>query len=93
METETKKRRYTKAKGRAVGKYVKENYDTITIRTAKGKKERYRKMAKQLDLSLNRFLEECVETCIREHGPEWGITEGDLTEKSTPDPEDRVGGR
>lgn len=51
-----KKSRYTQAQNRATQKYIKENYDQITIRVPRGYKTIYKVMAAQQGKSLNQFI-------------------------------------
>lgn len=52
---------YTKASGRAVNKYIKNNYDQIMIRVPKGDRERYKEFAEQQGKSLNALIVELLE--------------------------------
>lgn len=57
---------YTKAANKAVQKYCKKNYDNITIRTSKGKREMYKAYAKSQGKSLNALIVELLEKEIKE---------------------------
>lgn len=53
---------YTKASGRAVNKYIKNNYDQIMIRVKKGDRERYKEFAEQQGKSLTALIVELLES-------------------------------
>lgn len=54
--TPKKKRKYSQAQNRATQKFIKENYDHITIRVPKGHKTIYKAFAAQQGKSLNQFI-------------------------------------
>lgn len=56
---------YTKASGKAVNKYIKNNYDQIMIRIPKGDRERYKAYAAEQGKSLNSFVIELIEEKIK----------------------------
>ena len=57
----------TKAKQRAVNKYMKENYDEIKVRTEKGQKDRIKAHAEARAESVNAFINRAIdETMARE---------------------------
>lgn len=49
-----------------VNEYQKEKYDRITVMAKKGKKEIYKKAAKEAGLSLSEFIMQCVDEKILE---------------------------
>lgn len=55
---------YTEAGKRATIKYVKENYDRLDLKMAKGKKEQYKLEATKVGLSLNAFVVQAIENEI-----------------------------
>ena len=52
---------YTKASGKAVNKYIKNNYDQIMIRVKKGDRERYKQFAESQGKSLNALIIDLIE--------------------------------
>jgi len=52
---------YTKASQKAVDKYVKNNYDNMTIRVPKGKKQVIQNLATSKGKSLNGFVNEAID--------------------------------
>jgi hypothetical protein len=53
---------------RAKNKWNKENYDQFLLTMPKGKKERYKKIANEYDMSLSAFILRAVEEKIeRDH--------------------------
>lgn len=56
---------YTKASGKAVNKYIKNNYDQIMIRVPKGDRERYKDFAAEQGKSLNSLVIELIEEKIK----------------------------
>lgn len=56
---------YSKASGKAVNKYIKNNYDQIMIRTPKGDRERYKEFAAEQGKSLNSLVIELIEEKIK----------------------------
>ena len=52
---------YTKATNKAVQKYCKTNYDNITVRTSKGKREMYKAYAESQGKSLNALIIELLD--------------------------------
>lgn len=52
---------YTEAQNRATQKYINKKYDTITVRPAKGTKDRWREEADKRNKSLNQFIVDTVE--------------------------------
>ena len=56
---------YTKASGKAVNKYIKNNYDQIMIRVPKGDRERYKDFAADQGKSLNSLVIELIEEKIK----------------------------
>lgn len=55
----------SEAQARAVAKYCKNNYDTVTIRFAKGEREKWKALATSQGLSINQFIVKSVEKEIR----------------------------
>lgn len=51
----------SKAQQRAVGKYMKENYDEIKVRVAKGTKERWKEAATAVGESMNQYIINAVD--------------------------------
>ena len=63
----------SKAQQKAVGKYMKENYDDIKIRVTKGRKEVYKNHAEDCDESLNKFITRAIEeTLERDRDKKYG---------------------
>ena len=61
--------RYTEAQKKASIKYLKDNTDSIQIRTPKGTKERWKDIAAMRGKSLNQLIIEAMEAEInRESG-------------------------
>lgn len=56
--------KYTEAQNKATQKYIKKAYDSITIRTQKGTKERWKSEATKNGKSLNQFIVDSVESKI-----------------------------
>ena len=54
----------SKAQQRAVSKYVKENYDRIEVKPAKGSKDRWKAAAEAEGKSLQQFIIDAVEAAI-----------------------------
>lgn len=55
-------RKYTQAQNKATQKYIKANYDTITVRVPHGKKEEYKAKADAAGKSLARFIIDAIES-------------------------------
>ena len=55
---------YTKAGQKAVDKYVKNNYDNLTIRVPKGRKAEIQSHAQSKGESLNEFVGKAVDQRI-----------------------------
>ena len=51
---------------KAKNKYKKENYDQIAVVVPKGKKEKYKEYADYMDVSLNAFIVDSIESAIEE---------------------------
>lgn len=47
---------YSQAQNKATQKYQKNNYERLTVRCKKGRKEEYEKLASALGLSLNQLI-------------------------------------
>lgn len=54
----------SKAQQRAVSKYMKENYDEIKVRVAKGKKDEIRARALAKGESVNAFINRIIEEAL-----------------------------
>ena len=54
-----------KANQRAVAKYVKNNYDDIKVRTAKGKRQLIQEHAEKRGESVNAFIKRAIEETIQ----------------------------
>ena len=52
---------YSKATNKAVQKYCKANYDNITVRVPKGKREVYKEYAESQGKSLNALIVELLD--------------------------------
>jgi len=48
--------KYSEAQNKATQRYIKNNYDTITVRMLKGKKDEYSELAKKKGVSLTRLI-------------------------------------
>lgn len=48
--------KYTEAQNRATQKYIRNNYDTITVRVPKEKRELYKAHAESKGISLNKLI-------------------------------------
>ena len=59
--------RYTEAQNRASQKYIKNHYDTYTLRLPKGDREKYKQYAESRGTSLSKLIVELLEQDIREH--------------------------
>ena len=57
--------KYTEAQKQASIKYLKENTDDIRIRVPKGKKEEYKQLAENNNMSLNALIIELLERKIK----------------------------
>ena len=55
---------YTKAGQKAVDKYVKANYDNLTIRVPKGRKAELQEHAKTHGESLNGFVNRAIDIVV-----------------------------
>lgn len=60
----------TKAQQRAVAKYMKNNYDELKIRVAKGDKERIKTHAESKGESINGFVKRAIDETIERDGAE-----------------------
>lgn len=60
----------TKAQQRAVAKYMKNNYDELKIRVAKGYKERIKTHAESKGESINSFVKRAIDETIERDGAE-----------------------
>ncbi len=52
---------YSEARNRATQKYVKANYERITLTCKKGKKEQYKRQAEHAGKSLNSYIIDLLE--------------------------------
>lgn len=57
---------YSISQNKATQKYIKNNYEEIKIRVQKGKKEQYKKFAKEKGYSLNAFITNIIDRTIDE---------------------------
>ena len=55
---------YTKAGQKAVDKYIKNNYDNVTLRVPKGRKAELQAHAEEQGESLNGFIVRAVDEAI-----------------------------
>ncbi len=53
-----------KANQRAVAKYVKNNYDDIKVRTAKGKRQTIQEHAERMGESVNSFINRAIDEAM-----------------------------
>lgn len=49
-------RKYSEAQNKATQKYIKNNYDTITVRVPKGMRDKYNAHAESKDTSLSKLI-------------------------------------
>lgn len=56
----------SKAQQRATAKYIKENYDRIEVKPAKGSKDRWKAAADASGKSLQQFIIDTVEAVLAE---------------------------
>lgn len=61
---------YSEAAKRATIKYIKNNYDTITIRKSKGTKERWKKAADTIGEPLHEFISRSVTERLKNYYPD-----------------------
>lgn len=52
--------KYTEAQNKATQKYIKNTYDTITVRAPKGMREKYNAHAESKGTSLNKLIIELL---------------------------------
>ncbi|MCQ2549933.1 MAG: hypothetical protein MJ134_07820 [Lachnospiraceae bacterium] len=57
--------KYTENQNKATQKYIKNNYDQISIRIQKGKRDVYKAHAERLGKSLNQLVVELLETSLK----------------------------
>ena len=55
----------SKAQQKAVGKYMKENYDEIKVRVPKGHKEEIQSFAQSRGESVNGFINRAIDETIK----------------------------
>ena len=60
----------TKAGQKAVNKYMKNNYDNLTIRVPKGKKADLQAHAARMGESLNGFVNRAIDAAVERDGRE-----------------------
>ena len=58
----------SKAQQKAVAKYMKENYDEIKVRVAKGQRERIKTHAEAQGESVNGFINRAIDETIERDG-------------------------
>jgi len=63
---------YTKAGQKAVDKYVKNNYDNLTIRVSKGKKATLQAHAEANEESLNGFVNRAIDEAVERDNAKGG---------------------
>lgn len=59
---------YNESQKKATAKYMKANLEDIKVRVKKGERERYKKLAEQMGLSLNQLFLKAVEEYTENHG-------------------------
>lgn len=57
--------KYTEKQNKATQKFIKNNYDQISIRIPKGKRDVYKEHAESLGKSLNQLVVELLETSLK----------------------------
>lgn len=58
---------YNEAQKKATAKYMKANLEDIKIRVKKGERDRYKRLAEKLGVSVNQLFLQAVEEFIAEH--------------------------
>lgn len=58
-------RKYTQAQNKATQKYIKNAYDSFTVRVPKGTREKYNAHAESKGTSLNKLVIELLENDIK----------------------------
>lgn len=53
-------RKYSEAQNKATQKYIKNNYDTITVRVPKGMRDKYNAHAESKNTSLSKLIIELL---------------------------------
>ena len=59
-------RNYSEAQNKATQKYIKSAYDTLTIRTRKGKRDIYKAHAENKGTSLNKLILDLLDKDMEE---------------------------
>ena len=65
MEEKTTKRKYSESQNKATQKYIKNAYDTFTVRVPKGDREKYHAHAKNRGTSLNSLVIDLLENDMK----------------------------
>lgn len=60
-------RKYSEAQNKATQKYIKNNYDTITVRVPKGMREKYNAHAESKNTSLSKLIIALLNKDIEAH--------------------------
>ena len=58
--------KYTEAQNKATQKFIKNNYDTITVRVPKGMREKYNAHADSKNTSLSKLIIDLLNNDIKE---------------------------
>lgn len=58
--------KYSESQNKAIQKYIKENYDQVSLRVPKGKREEYKAHAEAQGKSLNQLITELLDKSIKE---------------------------
>lgn len=65
MEEEKKKRTYySQSQNKRTQAYIHENYDQVSVRIPKGRKELYQNVLKEQGLSLNKYILDKLEELL-----------------------------
>ena len=62
---EKRKRAYSQAQNKAIQRYIKANYDQVSFRVPKGKKEEYLKHAEAKGIGLTQLLVDLIEADMK----------------------------
>ena len=57
---------YNEKQNQRAQRYIKENYEQLSIRLKKGERDRYKRLAEQLGVSVNQLFIQAVEEFIAE---------------------------
>ena len=58
---------YNDKQNKRAQRYIKENYEQLSIRLKKGERERYKALAERLGLSVNQLFIKAVEKYLEEN--------------------------